>query len=76
MRNELYARNPKTVRYDTKTISFLSPKIYALIQQNINLKRDQQMETQLPMSFMQNIFETCWFYIAQYKSSLHSVLFI
>ena len=27
MRNELYARNPKTVRYGTETISFLSPKI-------------------------------------------------
>ena len=27
MRNKLYARNPKTVRYGTETISFLSPKI-------------------------------------------------
>ena len=35
MRNELYARNPKTVRYDTETISFLSPKIWSLIPQNI-----------------------------------------
>ena len=30
MRNELYARNPKTVRYGTETISFLSPKIWSL----------------------------------------------
>ena len=35
MRNELYARNPKTVRYSTETISFLSPKIRSLIPQNI-----------------------------------------
>ena len=35
MRNELYARNPKTVRYGTETISFLSPKIWSLIPQNI-----------------------------------------
>ena len=35
MRNELYTRNPKTVRYGTKTISFLSPKSWALIPQNI-----------------------------------------
>ena len=35
MRNELYARNPKTVRYGTETISFLSPKIWFLIPQNI-----------------------------------------
>ena len=35
MRNELYARNPKTVRYGTETISFLSPKIWSLMPQNI-----------------------------------------
>ena len=29
MRNELYARNPKTVRYGTETISFLSPKMWS-----------------------------------------------
>ena len=35
MRNELYARNPKTVRYGTETISFLSPKTWSLLPQNI-----------------------------------------
>ena len=35
MRNELYARNPKKVRYGTETIFFLSPKIWFLIPQNI-----------------------------------------
>ena len=35
MCNELYARNAKTVRYGTETISFLSPKIWALIPKNI-----------------------------------------
>ena len=35
MCNELYARNPKTVRYGTETIFFLSPKIWFLIPQNI-----------------------------------------
>ena len=35
MRNKLHARNPKTVRYGTETISFLSPKIWSLIPQNI-----------------------------------------
>ena len=29
------AENPNTVRYGTETISFLSPKIWALILQNI-----------------------------------------
>ena len=35
MRNELYARNPKAVRYGTQTISFLSTKIWSLVPQNI-----------------------------------------
>ena len=35
MRNDLYARDPKTVRYGTEPISFLSQKIWALIPQNI-----------------------------------------
>ena len=34
-RNELYVRNPKTVIYGTKTIPFLSPKIWSLIPKNI-----------------------------------------
>ena len=35
MRNELYARNPKTVRCEAETISFLSLKIWSLIPQYI-----------------------------------------
>ena len=35
MCNELYATKPKTVRHGTETISFLSPKIWSLIPQNI-----------------------------------------
>ena len=35
IRNELYARNSKTVRYGTEIISFLSPKMWALIPQNV-----------------------------------------
>ena len=35
MRNELYGRNPKIVRYGTETISILSPKIWSLIPQNM-----------------------------------------
>ena len=31
MRNELYARNPETVRYGIETIFFLSPKIWSFI---------------------------------------------
>ena len=63
MRNELYARNPKTVRYGTETISFLSPKIWSFIPQNIKdsgflpcfkkkKKKHWKMETQLPVSFI------------------------
>ena len=35
MRNELYFRNRKTVKYGTETIPFLSPKKWASIPQNI-----------------------------------------
>ena len=38
MRSELYAGNPKTVIYGTETMFFLSPKICALIPQNISHK--------------------------------------
>ena len=31
MHNESYARNLKTVRYGTETISFLSPKVWVFI---------------------------------------------
>ena len=34
-RQELYSRNPKTVKYGTETISFLAPKIWAIVPQNI-----------------------------------------
>ena len=33
--NNRYARNPKTVKYATETISFSPPKIWALKPQNI-----------------------------------------
>ena len=32
---ELYSGNPKTVRYDTETISFFALKIWAIVPQNI-----------------------------------------
>ena len=31
---ELYSRNPKTVRYGTETISFLAPNIWAIVSHN------------------------------------------
>ena len=35
IRQELYCRNPKTVKYDTETIAFLAPKLRAIVPQNI-----------------------------------------
>ena len=32
---ELYSRNAKNVRYSTETISFLAPKIWTIVCQNI-----------------------------------------
>ena len=34
---ELYSRNSKTVRYGTETISFLAPKIWAIVPQKLHL---------------------------------------
>ena len=34
-RNELYSRNPKTVKYGTDTISYLAPKIWGLVPEII-----------------------------------------
>ena len=34
-RQELYSRNPKTVRCGTETISFLDPKIWGIVPQNV-----------------------------------------
>ena len=55
MSNELDARNSKTVRYDIETISFLSPKIWSLIPQNIKasgsllcFKKKQKIENGHP----------------------------
>ena len=30
-RNELYCRNPKTVKYGTETISYLAPRIWSVV---------------------------------------------
>ena len=35
IRQELYRRDPKTVTYGTESISFLAPKIWAIVPQNI-----------------------------------------
>ena len=34
-RSELYCRNPKTVKYGTKTISHLTPEILSLVPEAI-----------------------------------------
>ena len=60
MCNELYGTNQNTVRYGTETILALCHVL------------KKALETQLTISFMQNIFVTCWLYIAQQNSSLLS----
>ena len=35
IQSRLYARDPTKLRYGTETISFLSPKIWSLIPQNV-----------------------------------------
>ena len=65
---ELYSYNPRTVKYDTETISYLAPIIWSTVPQNTKestsillQKKNKKMETRLPMSALQEIFATCWF---------------
>ena len=76
-RQELYSRNPKTVRYRTETISFLAPKIWAIVPQNIKnctslLSFKINIRTwkpDCPCRLCKWFFETCWFYLKCYQSS-------
>ena len=37
LRNLLYSRNPKTVRYGTETVSYMTPKIWSKVTETINM---------------------------------------
>ena len=78
--NEFSSRVFKTVKNRTEKISFLAPKVSGLVPEKIKnvlvwklLNLNQEMETRLSMSVMQNCFATCWFslnvhmFILQYK---------
>ena len=70
-KSELYSKNPKTVTYETESVSFMTPKIWSIVLQKLKKlsistffqKRYKEMETKLSMSVMQNLLPTCWFYI-------------
>ena len=40
-KNELYSRNPKTVVYGTESVSFMAPKIWSVVPQE--LKNSQSL---------------------------------
>ena len=70
-KNELYSRNPKTVAYGTESVSFMAPKIWSIVPQELKncqslysfKKKYKEMETKLSMLVMQNLLATCWFYV-------------
>ena len=68
-KNELYSRNPKTVTCWIESVSFMAPKIWSIVPQELNsqslysFKNYKEIEIKLPMSVMQNLLATCWFYI-------------
>ena len=69
-KNELYSRNPKTVAYGTESVSFMAPKIWSIVPQE--LKNSQSL-----YSFKKGIRKwkpncPCWLY----KSYLEHVGFI
>ena len=57
-KNELYSRNPKTVAYGTESVSFMAPKIWSIVPQEL-----ENSQTKLSMLVMENLLATCWFYI-------------
>ena len=60
-RQELYSRNPKTVTYGTETISFLAPKIWAIVPQNIkNCTTLSSFEINI-RKILENGNQTCFF---------------
>ena len=69
-KNELYSRNPKTLAYGTESVSFMTPKIWSIVPQELKnslflysfKKRHKEMETKLSMLVMQNLLATCWFH--------------
>ena len=66
-KNELYSRNPKTVAYGAESVSFMAPKIWSIVPQELRnsqflysfKKRDKEMESKLSLSVMQNLLATC-----------------
>ena len=69
-KNELYSRNPKIVKYEAESVSFMAPKIWSKVPQELKnsisiffQKTFKKMETKLPMSVMQNLLATCWSYV-------------
>ena len=43
-KNKSYSRNPKTLTYGTESLSFMAPKIWSIVS--------QEMETKLSLSIM------------------------
>ena len=70
-KNELHSRIPKTVAYGAESVSFMAPKIWSIVPQELRnsqflysfKKRHKEMETKLSLSVMQNLLATCWFYM-------------
>ena len=73
---ELYSRNPKTVRYGTETIFFLTPKIWAIVPQNVtncsslsSFKITFENGNLIALVAQVIFFKTCWFYLKNLQSN-------
>ena len=70
-KNDLHSRNSKTVMHGTESVSFMAPKIWSIVPQELKnskslysfKKKYKEMETKLSMSAMQNLLPICWFHI-------------
>ena len=58
-RQELYFRNPKTVRYGTETVLYMAPNIWSKVSKTIKII--SSLETRICPSPLCKIFAICWF---------------
>ena len=84
-RSELYNRNPKTVKYETETISYLAPKIWSLVSNTIKSSESldvfkskiRQWKPNCPCRLFKNYlqhFGFIWFSINDFFKSFPNIM--
>ena len=83
-KNELYSWDLKTVTYRTESVSFMAPKIWSTVSQELKnsqslyffKKRIRKRKANCPCRLYKNLLATCWFYIINMCSTEIKTSFI